>query len=105
MTNTSSKRDRSKEREKVFDEMHRVLKPGGLACCAFTNRCYPTKVVPVWTRPFTERHHAQIVATYFRFSASGSWDVEVLDCSPDGWTGQKDPMIVVCGQKPPLPTR
>ena len=30
----------------LFQEIHRVLKPGGLACCAFTNRCFPTKVVP-----------------------------------------------------------
>ena len=28
----------------VFAEMNRVLKPGGLACMAFTNRCFPTKV-------------------------------------------------------------
>ena len=27
----------------LFDEMHRVLKPGGVACMAFTNRCFPTK--------------------------------------------------------------
>ena len=26
----------------VFGEMSRVLKPGGLACMAFTNRCFPT---------------------------------------------------------------
>ena len=28
----------------VFQEIHRVLKPGGLATMAFTNRCFPTKV-------------------------------------------------------------
>lgn len=28
----------------LFKEMHRVLKPGGIACMAFTNRCFPTKV-------------------------------------------------------------
>ena len=28
----------------IFSEMHRVLKPGGIACMAFTNRCFPTKV-------------------------------------------------------------
>ena len=27
----------------LFKEMFRVLKPGGVACCAFTNRCFPTK--------------------------------------------------------------
>ena len=45
----------------LFEEMHRVLKPGGLACMAFTIRCFPTKIVPIWNKPFTEMHHAQIV--------------------------------------------
>ena len=86
----------------VFDEMHRVLKPGGLACCAFTNRCFPTKIVPIWNRPFTEEHHARIVGAYFQYSAkaAGGWaDVGVADVSPDGWTGQRDPCIVVVGRK------
>ena len=82
----------------LFKEMHRVLKPGGYACMAFTNRCFPTKVVPLWTRPFTEAHHAEIVATYFQYSA-GWDDVGVFDVSPDGWAGQRDPMIVVVGRK------
>lgn len=45
----------------VFSDIARVLRPGGIACMAFTNRCFPGKVVPVWTRPFTEAHHAEIV--------------------------------------------
>ncbi len=27
----------------VFKEMHRCLKPGGLAIMSFSNRCFPTK--------------------------------------------------------------
>lgn len=27
----------------VFQEMHRCLKPGGLAVMSFSNRCFPTK--------------------------------------------------------------
>lgn len=135
--------------------MHRVLRPGGLACMAFTNRCFPTKVrrraqsnalirpshrsvarrepgtpltaliwrqpcmpsqpftmiemiercstrfeqvVPAWKRPFTEPAHAKLVGNYFHFSAD--WTaIEVADISPDGWTGQRDPMIVVMGRK------
>ena len=111
----------------VFAEMYRVLRPGGLACMAFTNRCFPTvrrkttglpararkpasrtppdmcptwsqKVVPIWTRPFTEAHHAQIVGSYFRYSADWS-EIGVADVSPDGWVGQRDPMVVVIGRK------
>jgi len=83
----------------VFAEMERVLKPGGLACCAFMNRCFPTKVVPIWNRPFTEVHHAQIVAAYFRYSSDAWAEVGVADVSPDGWVGQRDPMVVVVGRK------
>ena len=83
----------------LFGEIHRVLRPGGLACMAFTNRCFPTKVVPAWRKPFTEPAHAQLVASYFRY-AQGDWsEVGVADVSPDGWTGQRDPAIVVVGRK------
>lgn len=82
----------------VFTEIHRVLKPGGKGAMAFTNRCFPTKVVPAWTRPFTEENHAIIVANYFHFSAE--WEsIEVFDASPDGWEGQRDPMVIVVGTK------
>lgn len=83
----------------VFAEMSRVLKPGGRACMAFTNRCFPTKVVPVWNRPFTEDHHAQIVGAYFRYSSDAWAEVGVADVSPDGWAGQRDPAVVVIGRK------
>jgi SAM-dependent methyltransferase len=83
----------------LFGEIHRVLRPGGLACMAFTNRCFPTKVVPAWRKPFTEPAHAQLVASYFRY-AQGDWsEVGVVDVSPDGWAGQRDPAIVVVGRK------
>lgn len=84
----------------LFAETRRVLKPGGLAAMAFTNRCFPTKVVPVWTRPFSEVAHARLVATYFHFA--GFTDISVADVSPDGWTGQRDPMVVVQARRPGL---
>ena len=69
--------------------MLRVLKPGGVASMAFTNRCFATKVVPIWLRPFTDQHHASVVANYFHFS--GDWDdLVVVDVSPPGWIGQSD---------------
>ena len=80
---------------------------------AFTNRCFPTKVVPVWTRPFTEESHARIVASYFQYSVGGGgggsggadtgaagWaEIGVADMSPDGWAGQRDPAVVVMARK------
>lgn len=33
----------------VFREMHRVLKPGGTAYMSFSNRCFPTKAIQLWT--------------------------------------------------------
>ena len=83
----------------LFAEIHRVLKPGGYACMAFTNRCFPTKIVPVWKRPFTEVGHAQVVGSYYKYSAEWAGGVGVVDVSPDGWVGQRDPMIVVIGRK------
>lgn len=83
----------------VFAEIHRVLKPGGLACMAFTNRCFPTKVVPIWLEPFTEEAHARIVASYFHFAPAEFTDISIADVSPDGWTGLRDPMIVVAARK------
>ena len=42
ITNTVSVDYLSKPVE-VFQEMHRVLKPGGKAIMSFSNRCFPTK--------------------------------------------------------------
>jgi len=33
----------------VFKEINRVLKPGGLAIMSFSNRCFPTKAISLWT--------------------------------------------------------
>jgi hypothetical protein len=33
----------------VMQEVQRVLKPGGLALMSFSNRCFPTKAIAIWT--------------------------------------------------------
>jgi len=83
----------------VFREVRRVLKPGGVAAMAFTNRCFPSKVVPCWNQPFTEPSHARIIASYYHYA--GFDDISVVDVSPDGWAGQRDPMVVVQARKAP----
>jgi hypothetical protein len=82
----------------LFREIHRVLKPGGICAIAFTNRCFPSKIVPIWARPFTDVHHVRIVANYFHFSAEWK-SVDVIDVSPAGWVGERDPMYIVQGRK------
>jgi ubiquinone/menaquinone biosynthesis C-methylase UbiE len=82
----------------IFKELHRVTKPGGLVCMAFTNRCFPSKIVPVWAAPFTDDHHARIIGNYFHFSAP--WEcISVVDVSSPGCKGQRDPMLVVQARK------
>ena len=83
----------------LFAEMHRVLKPGGTAAMAFTNRCFPQKIVPIWADPFTDFNHAKIVGNYFHFSSSGWEDISAVDVSPPGPLGEQDPMIVVQARK------
>lgn len=82
----------------LFAEVHRVLRPGGLSCMAFTNRCFQGKVVRRWLAPFTEAEHAKLVGAYYHYSAPWA-AVGVADVSPDGWAGQQNPMLVVCGRK------
>jgi hypothetical protein len=81
--------------------MYRVLKPGGLASMAFTNRCFPSKIVPIWANPYTDMNHVKIVCNYFHFSATWQ-EVAVVDISPDGWEGKRNPMFVVQAKKPLL---
>ena len=45
VTHTHSLRARQ-----VFKEMHRCLKPGGKAIMSFSNRCFPTKAITIWTQ-------------------------------------------------------
>ncbi len=51
----------------VFDELARVLRPGGLWVHVFSNRCFPTKAIRGWLSTDDEGHVA-IVSEYFRRS-------------------------------------
>lgn len=75
----------------VFAEVARVLVPGGLLCCTFSNRCFPTKAIRGWLATDDEQH-AAIVAEYFR--RSGAWREPVAERrTPVGWPG--DPLYAV----------
>ncbi|KAL4530074.1 hypothetical protein Ndes2526A_g04808 [Nannochloris sp. 'desiccata'] len=82
----------------VFKEMHRVLKPGGLAVMSFSNRCFPTKAVSIWTST-GDLDHVWIVGSYFHYA--GGFDAPAAkEITKKGLLGQKgDPMYVVYARK------
>lgn len=83
----------------IFQEMHRVLKEGGSAHMAFSNRCFPTKVVGKWMG-LNDEQRRRWVGGYFW--ASGEWnDVEevILKEGKGGIWGHEDPLFIVRARK------
>jgi len=64
----------------VFDDVARVLRPGGTFCHVFSNRLFPTKAIRGWLHA-SERERVSICAEYFR--RSGPLRAEAS--SSDGW--------------------
>jgi len=61
----------------IFQEMYRVLRPGGKALMSFSNRCFPTKAVAMWLQA-DDIGRVTIVASYFHYSAKWT-SIEALD--------------------------
>jgi SAM-dependent methyltransferase len=55
----------------VLAEVARVLRPGGLSVCTFSNRCFPTKAVRGWLA-VREADRPAVVAAYHR--AAGGFE-------------------------------
>jgi len=70
--------------QEVFQEIHRVLRPGGLAVVPFSSLSFPWKVVPVWSKSFHDgAAQSRTIGTYFKFSPVGGWHrAASLDLSP-----------------------
>ncbi|XP_009603766.1 uncharacterized protein [Nicotiana tomentosiformis] len=79
----------------VFKEMSRVLKPGGLAIMSFSNRCFFTKAISIWTST-GDADHVMIVGSYFHY-AGGFEPPQAVDISPN--PGRSDPMYIVYSRK------
>ena len=78
----------------VFDEVARVVRPGGTFCCTFSNRCFPTKAIAGWLHG-DDRSHLELVGRYF--DLSGWWsEVSATAAVPPG--GPTDPLYAVWAQ-------
>jgi len=62
--------------EKVFAEVYRVLKPGGVAIFSFSNRMFPHKAIALW-RDGTEASRVKLVKRYFE-SVPGFGNIEAI---------------------------
>ena len=80
--------------------MHRVLKPGGKAIMSFSNRCFPTKAIAVWTMT-GDTDHVWIVGSYFHYSVPGGFtEPTAHDITlPASQNGKGDPMYIVEAMK------
>jgi SAM-dependent methyltransferase len=67
--------------QEIFQEVARVLKPGGLFIHTFSNRWFPPKVVRIWTE-LMEWERPGLVLEYFL--RSGAYD-HLQTFSARGW--------------------
>jgi SAM-dependent methyltransferase len=82
----------------VFREVGRVLRPGAPLIVTYSNRCFPSKAVAIWTA-LNDQGHGELVKHYFAATHVFA-PAEVLDRSPN--PGRSDPLYAVLGRR--LPT-
>ena len=78
----------------VHTEVARVLRPGGVSVCTFSNRCFPSKAVRGW-RSTDDETHGEVVAAYHRLA--GGFDEPVVEQRLDGRRG--DPLWAVWARR------
>lgn len=79
----------------LFDEVARVVRPGGVFVCTFSNRCFPTKAIRGWLST-DDAAHMTIVAEYFRRSVG--WEEPTTEQrTPVGHRG--DPLFAVWARR------
>jgi len=82
--------------KEIFEEIGRVLKPGGMAMIAISNRCFPTKAWNLWLRT-NDMEHVFIVGSFFHFTSGVFEEPVCKDVSPN--PGASDPMFIIKGMK------
>jgi len=63
--------------KEIFEECHRVLRPGGVALMSFSNRCFASKAVAMWLQA-DDIGRLTLVGSYFHYSADWA-DIDALD--------------------------
>lgn len=74
----------------VFDDVARVLRPGGAFVCTFSNRCFPTKAIRGWLST-DDLGRAAIIGSYFD-AVDGFGEAVVEHRNP---TAPGDPLYAV----------
>ena len=77
----------------VFREVHRVLRPGAPFIVSFSNRCFPTKAVAIWSA-LSGEDQQRLVAAYMQ--EAGFAPVAAKSALPR-WS---DPLRAVIGTRP-----
>jgi len=81
--------------KQIFQEIGRVLRPGGVCMLAMSNRCFPTKAFQIWLRT-NDLEHIFIVGSFFHYS--GLFEAPKCDdISPN--PGRSDPLFIVRAEK------
>ena len=82
----------------TFQEVNRVLKPGGVFIVSFSNRMFPTKAVRIW-RMGSDQQHIELVESYMRM-AGNFQDID-SGLVNSGESPPADPLFAVVGRKGP----
>ena len=82
---------------KVFNEVNRILKPGGTFIISFSNRCFSTKAIFAWLMT-NDPYHLYIVSSFFHLTPGWS-KVMVMDLSNYTSPHLSDPLYLVEGTK------
>ena len=80
----------------IFQQVNRILRPGGSFIVSFSNRMFHTKAVNIW-RNSSDRSHLELVASYLDYVGNFE-DIKGGLANPQE-SPPGDPLFVVMGKK------